>query len=340
MVACVLDRKMLGARSPEPGARSPEPGDLHSHRIGETSTQHPCTEYYRGVLFMDMGGYRVLLKNLEAPPPTDEEVGQLACVAPLPEGFEEIPDDTGTGAMYRDKESNIMLDEHPLDVYFWELRRLLASIKAMQVALEDREREERSGGGSRGGDGAAAARRHRSLDAWVEGEGEPDRNGAAKADSDGTAKMTRRRERRWITSAAPALRRVLMMLAANGGELTSSTNCCTVTRVHLRLPINSPCPYRHPTSILGLALAATLGRPALEVLESRYLKGAGKTDQLQLHDKPRQALATAYLSPSPQPLHDLSPLAAPQPDGGAVSLEDLMALGDDDWRRPQPAGSE
>ncbi|GLC38092.1 hypothetical protein PLESTM_000684800 [Pleodorina starrii] len=75
----------------------------------------------------------------------------------------------------------------------------------MQVALEDREREERSGGGSRGGDGAAAARRHRSLDAWVEGEGEPDRNGAAKADSDGTAKMTRRRERRWITSAAPAV---------------------------------------------------------------------------------------------------------------------------------------
>ncbi|GLC59874.1 hypothetical protein PLESTB_001547800 [Pleodorina starrii] len=58
---------------------------------------------------------------MEARPPTDEEiarmneyfqlqpdedvyiqeVGQLACVAPLPEGFEEIPDDTGTGAMYR-----------------------------------------------------------------------------------------------------------------------------------------------------------------------------------------------------------------------------------------------
>ncbi|GLI60139.1 hypothetical protein VaNZ11_002211 [Volvox africanus] len=123
---------------------------------------HPSIDYYRGALFMDMGGYRVLLRNLEARPPTDEEiarmneyfaigqdedpyireVGQLACVAPLPEGFEEIPDETGTGAMYKDKETNIMLDEHPLDAYFRELRdrrrrelarRRLATIKAMQA---------------------------------------------------------------------------------------------------------------------------------------------------------------------------------------------------------------
>ncbi|EFJ47851.1 hypothetical protein VOLCADRAFT_91473 [Volvox carteri f. nagariensis] len=124
---------------------------------GEVSAQHPSIDYYRGALFMDMGGYRVLLRNLEARPPTEEEinrmneyfaigqeedlyirevgpgegaggwsgregagkglrwaglrqksssglvkpqVGQLACVAPLPEGFEEMPDETGTGAMY------------------------------------------------------------------------------------------------------------------------------------------------------------------------------------------------------------------------------------------------
>ncbi|GIM06763.1 hypothetical protein Vretimale_11029, partial [Volvox reticuliferus] len=74
--------------------------------------------------------------------PYIQEVGQLACVAPLPEGFEEIPDDTGTGATYKDKETNIMLDEHPLDAYFRELRdrrrrelarRRLATIKAMQA---------------------------------------------------------------------------------------------------------------------------------------------------------------------------------------------------------------
>ncbi len=41
---------------------------------GESTNQHPCIEYYRGALFMDMGGYRVLLKNLEARPPTDDEV--------------------------------------------------------------------------------------------------------------------------------------------------------------------------------------------------------------------------------------------------------------------------
>ncbi|GIM06762.1 hypothetical protein Vretimale_11029 [Volvox reticuliferus] len=40
----------------------------------EISHQHPSIDYYRGALFMDMGGYRVLLRNLEARPPTDEEV--------------------------------------------------------------------------------------------------------------------------------------------------------------------------------------------------------------------------------------------------------------------------
>ncbi|GLC60132.1 hypothetical protein PLESTB_001577300 [Pleodorina starrii] len=140
----------------------------------------------------------------------------------------------------------------------------------------------------------------------------------------------------------------LMLLAANDGKLSNSTNCYAVlqgTRVHLGLPPNSPlgatarieltplagsCPYRQPTSSLGLALAASLGRPALEVLASGYLKGTGKTDQLQLREKIRQALTTAYLSPSPRPLRDLSPLVAPQRDGGAVSLDDLMALGDED----------
>ncbi|GLC77044.1 hypothetical protein PLESTF_001877100 [Pleodorina starrii] len=102
---------------------------------------------------------------MEARPPTDEEIARMN------EYFQLQPDE---------------------DVYIQE------------VAPEDREREERTRGGSRGGDGAAAAGRRRSLDAWVEGEGEADRDGAAKADSDDTAKTTRRRERRWITSAAPA----------------------------------------------------------------------------------------------------------------------------------------
>ncbi|KXZ47232.1 hypothetical protein GPECTOR_37g238 [Gonium pectorale] len=131
---------------------------------GETTYLHPCIDYYRGALFMDTGGYRQLLKNMEARAPTDEEiermnqyfgihadedmyiqeVGQLACVAPLPEGWVEL-EQPGTGFVsYKDTKTGVILDEHPLDTYFRELRdrrrrelarRRLAAIKAMQAMV-------------------------------------------------------------------------------------------------------------------------------------------------------------------------------------------------------------
>ena len=41
---------------------------------GESSPLHPCIDYYRGAVFMDSGGYRQLLRNMEARPPAQEEV--------------------------------------------------------------------------------------------------------------------------------------------------------------------------------------------------------------------------------------------------------------------------
>ncbi|GFR42771.1 hypothetical protein Agub_g3732, partial [Astrephomene gubernaculifera] len=109
---------------------------------GEVTYLHPCIDYYRGALFMDTGGYRQLLKNMEARPPTDDEisrmnqyygihededmyiqeVGQLACATPLPEGWVEFEDKATGNIMYRDNRTAVELDEHPLDSYFRELR--------------------------------------------------------------------------------------------------------------------------------------------------------------------------------------------------------------------------
>lgn len=45
--------------------------DRHS---GKMAYIHPLIEYYRGAVFMDSGGYRQLVKNMQAQPPEPEEV--------------------------------------------------------------------------------------------------------------------------------------------------------------------------------------------------------------------------------------------------------------------------
>lgn len=38
------------------------------------ASTHPIIEYYHGAVFMDSGGYRMLVKTMQAQPPTQEEV--------------------------------------------------------------------------------------------------------------------------------------------------------------------------------------------------------------------------------------------------------------------------
>ena len=66
--------------TPPPPPNQPR---LYTHSVsGETQSEHPLLDYYRGAMFMDKGGYKLLLKNLEARKPGLEEVwgGGHACV--------------------------------------------------------------------------------------------------------------------------------------------------------------------------------------------------------------------------------------------------------------------
>eukprot|EP00198_Chlamydomonas_reinhardtii_P011925 XP_001701262.1 predicted protein [Chlamydomonas reinhardtii] len=105
---------------------------------GESSPLHPCIDYYRGAVQL-MNQYFGIHEDEDM---YIREVGQLACVAPLPEGWIEQEEDGAALVTYRDARSGVVLDEHPLDQYFRELRdrrrrelarRRLAAIKAMQA---------------------------------------------------------------------------------------------------------------------------------------------------------------------------------------------------------------
>ncbi|KAG2425176.1 hypothetical protein HXX76_013930 [Chlamydomonas incerta] len=171
---------------------------------GEATGLHPCIDYYRGAVFMDSGGYRQLLRNTQARPPSQEEiqlmnqyfgihddedlyireVGQLACVAPLPEGWTEQEEDAAGLVTYRDGRSGLVLDEHPLDQYFRELRdrrrrelarRRLAAVKAMQAMQQLHRRSSAfvngahgSGGGEADGGGGEPAQQEDAAEAVEE----------------------------------------------------------------------------------------------------------------------------------------------------------------------------
>ncbi|MEW5305723.1 MAG: hypothetical protein WDW36_008243 [Sanguina aurantia] len=88
---------------------------------GQTMNEHPSLDYYRGAVFMDRGGYRVLMRNMADHHPTPPEVqamcgyfdingkedkyvvevAELACSAPLPNGWEEFTEEASGDTKYR-----------------------------------------------------------------------------------------------------------------------------------------------------------------------------------------------------------------------------------------------
>lgn len=47
---------------------------VYVHEKGLTQYEHPLIDYYRGAVFMDKGGYRLVLKEMRAYRPTLDEV--------------------------------------------------------------------------------------------------------------------------------------------------------------------------------------------------------------------------------------------------------------------------
>lgn len=48
---------------------------LYTHApSGAQRATHPCLDYYLGAIFMDRGGYKQLCDNMQATPPTRDEV--------------------------------------------------------------------------------------------------------------------------------------------------------------------------------------------------------------------------------------------------------------------------
>ncbi|GLC70435.1 hypothetical protein PLESTF_000973300 [Pleodorina starrii] len=140
----------------------------------------------------------------------------------------------------------------------------------------------------------------------------------------------------------------LTMLGVNDGELKNTSNCLLSlngTRVHLALPAGSPygtgaqtpltpmdalSPYRNPMSIVGLAFAAMLGRPSMDMLSAGFLYGTEKRELRQLRDTLIETLMAALKAPHPQPIRSVSPMAAAVVAPSGANLVDLMMLSDDE----------
>ncbi|KAF5828929.1 hypothetical protein DUNSADRAFT_16821 [Dunaliella salina] len=126
---------------------------------GDQHSKHPLLDYYQGVLFMESQGNALMQALEKATPPGDKEVAdmceyfrirsdedpyvrevaRMALSAPLPPGWEEAVDETGS-LMFRNTSTGVMQPSHPLDVYFNELiarRRTEVDLGRTAAALGD-----------------------------------------------------------------------------------------------------------------------------------------------------------------------------------------------------------
>lgn len=105
--------------------------------------EHPLLGYYQGQIFMIRGGSKQLreaeannpctedevsdmadyLEIREDDPPQVREVARMAINAPLPPGWEDVSDEANGEAAFRNTGTGDVVDQHPLDDYFFELVR-------------------------------------------------------------------------------------------------------------------------------------------------------------------------------------------------------------------------
>ena len=117
---------------------------------GESVWEHPLLGYFQGEIFMRRGGKAKLQEAEASNPCTEDEVGamaeylevtpedpsavrdvaRMAINAPLPPGWEDISDEATGEAAFKNFDSGEVVDQHPLDDYFFELvRRRRAAVR-------------------------------------------------------------------------------------------------------------------------------------------------------------------------------------------------------------------
>ncbi len=85
-------------------------------KLVEAEASNPCTED-------EVSAMADYLEVTSEDPPSVREVARMAINAPLPPGWEDVSDEAAGDAAFRNVASGEVVDQHPLDDYFFELVR-------------------------------------------------------------------------------------------------------------------------------------------------------------------------------------------------------------------------